>query len=128
MQFMSFLPFPKVACLLKSGLLYKQIMSSPAKSILGVIYEKTRFRPEMVDYRELIGDRCALTFDMFKFDMYAKMTKISTSKDIFIVGEQDFAQMVMSSISILRGFLKKGWVIDNAIFRHNLVGRSNFPV
>ena len=90
----------KVACIFKNGLLYKRISSSPTKSILGTIFEKTRLRPEMKDEQEIFGERCLLTFD-------SKMLKTVISKNVFMVGEQDAAHLIWLASYLARGLFNK---------------------
>lgn len=105
---------PKVACILKNGLMYKQILSSPENSILGKIYAKTQLRPEMVKERQLFGDRCLFGFNI-------EMLKLAGSKDIFILGENDNGVLLWSASSMLKSFFNKVWMLQDKVYRHNSV-------
>lgn len=105
---------PKVACFWKNGLLYERIENSPAKSILGMIYEKTRLKPEMEKERQMLGDRCLLSLDL-------KMLKLAISKDVFLLGEQDAANLLFSAAYLVRGVFTKAWILESGIHPHNLV-------
>lgn len=115
----------RTACILKNGLLYERVTSSPEKSFLGKIFEKTKFGPEMKEEQKLFGERCLLTFDMSNESMYTNMLKLASSPYVFMVGEQDAAHLVMSTISLLRGYFKKAWVLEDAIYPYNLVFYHN---
>ena len=99
---------------MKNGLLYKRITDSPAKSILGVIYERTRFRPDMKKERQLYGDRCWLTTDQ-------KSLKMGHTKDILLIGEQDTTNLIWSTAYLFRGLLSTGWMLQDAVYPHNLL-------
>ena len=65
--------------MLQNEQLHHLIVTSPAKSILWKIYEKTRLRADMKQDRELLkGDRCLLSRN-------AAMFRIIDS-DVFLIG------------------------------------------
>lgn len=75
----------------------------------------------MVEYRELIGDHCLINIDMFKFSMYARLMKLATSKDIFVMGQQDNANLFWSTGYVYKGLFNIAWMLEDQVYPHNLV-------
>ena len=101
--------------------MYERIRSSPPGSLLGMIYAKTRIRLDMKEERELFGERCLLSIDLLGVSMYTKLLKLAYSKDIFVVGEQDNANLFWSTGHVFKGLFKTTWMLEDKIYPHSLV-------
>ena len=107
----------KVACMLKDDQLHSLIVSSRTKNVLRrIFHEKTRLRPDMARERAILeNDRCLLPSD------YVKITKIIQISDVFLVGERTLANLLLTSLSMLEGLLKKLWIPEKIYEYNNVV-------
>lgn len=89
--------------------------NSPAGSILSKIYEKTKFRPDMVKERAILPnkDRC------FVYQDY-KMVNLLTSDQIFMIGGRSMANIFMGLSFMADRFFKKVW-ISQSLYDFNQV-------
>ena len=104
----------KVGCMLKNDQLHNMILNSPNKNILSRIYERTRFRPDMLKEKTLLkSDRCLLTRD-------ARMFQLLHS-NVFFLSERKAAELFLAVYFLGEAFFKLLWLNERRIYEYNKV-------